>query len=114
MHAGPQYWPGIVVSRGELLRSDPDNKKTDTLNKNCKSLKSKTLQLLTSRFVAVQVLLIGRASPSERGLPLPFDPPLEAPMPNIERRPFVEPTLTEEASLAEITLASGDPGIITG
>jgi hypothetical protein len=27
-------------------------------------------------------------------------------MPNAERKPFVEPTLVEEASLAEITLAS--------
>jgi len=27
-------------------------------------------------------------------------------MPNAEKKPFVEPTLTEEASLAEITLAS--------
>jgi hypothetical protein len=28
-------------------------------------------------------------------------------MPNVERKPFVEPTLNEEASLAEITLVSG-------
>jgi hypothetical protein len=28
-------------------------------------------------------------------------------MPNSERLPFVEPTLNEEASLAEITLTSG-------
>jgi hypothetical protein len=34
-------------------------------------------------------------------------------MPNAERKPFVEPTLTEEASLAEITLASDTtPGVI--
>ena len=34
-------------------------------------------------------------------------------MPNAERKPFVEPTLTEEASLAELTLTSdtsGNPG----
>jgi hypothetical protein len=37
----------------------------------------------------------------------PPHPLLEAPMPNAERKPFVEPTLNEEASLAEITLVSG-------
>jgi hypothetical protein len=31
-------------------------------------------------------------------------------MPNFERKPFVEPTLNEEASLAEITLTSGSTG----
>jgi hypothetical protein len=28
--------------------------------------------------------------------------------PPMEKRPFVQPTLTEEASLAEVTLASGN------
>lgn len=28
--------------------------------------------------------------------------------------PFVEPTLTEESSLTEITLVSGDPGFTGG
>ncbi len=35
-------------------------------------------------------------------------------MPHVERKPFVEPTLTEEASLAELTLASGDLAPCTG
>jgi hypothetical protein len=35
-------------------------------------------------------------------------------MPNVERKPFVEPTLTEEASLTEITLASGTTPGLTG